>query len=70
MNSSKNKLNNEIIYNFHYFLNAQFDKNYFYQLILLFNLCLLLFKGFIVLFNIIHEPHYTISANLIIAKKF
>ena len=32
-----------------------FGKNYFYQLILLFNLYLLLFKGFTALFDTIHE---------------
>ena len=40
-----------------------FGKNYFYQLILLFSLFLLLFIGFTVLFDIIHESHYTISTN-------
>ena len=39
------------------------SKNYFCQLILLFNLFLLLFIDFTALFGIIHESHYTISVN-------
>ena len=39
------------------------DKNYFYQLTLLFNLFLLLFLDFIVLFDIIHRSHCTILTN-------
>ena len=40
-----------------------FDKDYFYQLILLFSLFLLLFMGLTALFGIIHGSHCTISAN-------
>ena len=38
-------------------------KNYFYQLILLFNLFLLLFMDFIVLFGTIHRSYCTILTN-------
>jgi len=47
MNSNKNKLNSEIIYNFHYFTN----------------LFLLLFIGPTALFGTIHRPHYAILVN-------
>ena len=40
-----------------------FGKNYFCQLILLFSLFLLLFLGFITLFDTIHGSHCTITAN-------
>ena len=40
-----------------------FGKNYFYQLILLFNIFLLLFMGFTTVFSTINESYYTISAN-------
>ena len=41
-------------------------KNYFYELILLFNLFLLLFLNSIVLLDIIHRSHYTILTNFYI----
>ena len=41
-------------------------KNYFYELILLFNLFLLLFLNSIVLLDIIHKSHYTILTNFYI----
>ena len=40
-----------------------FGMDYFCQLILLFNLFLLLFMGLTALFGIIHKSHYTISTN-------
>ena len=45
------------------FTKFPFSKNYFYQLILLFNLFLLLFMSLITLFNIIYGFHYIILAN-------
>ena len=43
--------------------SVHFGKDYFYQLILLFNLFLLLFMGHTALFSIIHGSHCTISTN-------
>ena len=42
-------------------IKNSFGKNYFCQFILLFNLFLLLFVNFIVLFGIIYEPYYIIT---------
>ena len=42
-------------------MKCPFDKNYFYQLILLFSLFLLLFIGLTALFDTINKSHYTIS---------
>ena len=44
-------------------LKCPFGKNNFCQIILLFNLFLVLFIGSTALFSIIHGSHYTISAN-------
>ena len=44
-------------------LKCPFGKNNFCQLILICNLFLVLFMGFIALFGIIHGSHYTISTN-------
>ena len=43
-----------------------FGKNYFYKLILQFNLFLLLFMCLTTFFDIIHESYCTISANFYI----
>ena len=52
------------IFNFSKISGSQTDdKYYFCQLILLFNLFLLLFMGLITLLVTIHRSHYTISAN-------
>ena len=40
-----------------------FDKNYFYQLILLFSLFLLLFMDLTALFDTTHGSYYTILTN-------
>ena len=44
-------------------LRCAFEMDYFCQLILLFSLFLLLFMDLTTFFGIIHESHYTISAN-------
>ena len=58
------------------FIQCPFGKDYFCQLILLFNLFLLLFIGLTAFFSTIHYSHCTILANflplftVLLAKKF
>ena len=46
-----------------FYVKCAFGNTYFCQLILLFNLFLLLFMGLTVLIDTIHGLHYTFSTN-------
>ena len=50
---------------FKWFTKCTFSKDYFYQLILLFNLFVLLFMSPTIFFNIIHGFYYTILVNFL-----